>query len=158
MRTLTLILALCAQLCVPALAFAQQALPTQAELQTGSDLTAVALNDATPANRTVTIKVAKRWSKLRLGIQFTHSAATTVDAQFSCSYDGTTYYRRTTRACSSGTCTLYEQTDSNPVAGDVDFEIEFDVRGCKRVQILLSGTSAGAGDLVTTQSILVVGE
>lgn len=128
-------------------------------------LSGVALN-AAAASRTVTIYLAdlpsgrnsRGWGKLLFGVQYTYSAASAVTAQFTCSYDGTTYYRRTTRSCSSGTCTLYEQTDSNPVSASQDFEIEYDVRGCAAVKILLAGTGAGAGDLVTTQAVIVAGE
>lgn len=120
-------------------------------------LSGVALN-ASAGTRTATITIAKSWAKLRFGIQFTRSAATSVTSQFTCSYDGTTYYRRTTKACSSGTCTLYEQSDDNPQSTSVNFEIEYDVRGCQKVQILLGGASAGASDLVTTQAVAIVGE
>lgn len=128
-------------------------------------LSGVALN-ATASTRTVTINLGdlpagrdgEGWGKLRFGIQHTNSAATTVTAQFTCSYDGTTYYRRTTRSCASGTCSVYEQTDSNAVSGDQDFELEYDIRGCAKIQILLGGASAGASDLVTTEAVVIVGE
>jgi hypothetical protein len=120
-------------------------------------LSAVALN-AAAGTRTATITIAKNWAKLRFALQFTHNAATTVTSQFTCSYDGTTYYRRVTRECASGTCTVYEQSDSLAVTGDVDFELEYDVRGCEKVKLLLGGASAGASDLVTTQAVAITGD
>jgi len=99
------------------------------------------------------------WAKLRFGIEYTYSAATTVTAQFTCSYDGTTYYRRTTKACSEGACTAYLQSETYTTGGaNAAIELEYDIRGCSVVKLLLGGASADGSDLVTTESVVIVGE
>lgn len=119
-------------------------------------LEGVALN-ATAADRTITVPT-EGFSKLRVLVFYTYSAATTVTAQVTCSYDGTTYARVTSRAVSSGTATLSLVADEYTTsAADADFMIEYDVRGCKTVKVLFGGASAGAGDLVDVQAIATAG-
>lgn len=130
-------------------------------------LNGVALN-AAAATRTVTVETSRfqqgrgdvaAYAKLRLGIALTQSACTTVTSAMTCSYDGgTTYYTRQTRACSSGTCSTYDMTDSNAVSGAETFELEYDIRGCTNVKVLLGGASCGGSDTVITQTVLIVGE
>jgi len=120
-------------------------------------LTGIALN-ATEADRTMTVCHGRNWSKLKVGVDYTNSSATTVTAAPECSYDGTTYFAFTTLSCGSGTCSRFERTDSNAVSGDDEFEFEFDVRGCECTKIVFGGASADGSDLVTTQSVVVVGE
>ena len=121
-------------------------------------LEGVALN-ATEATRTLTLQVNQRWAKVRVAIFFTHSAATTVTATPKCSTEaGGTYANYQTRSCSSGTCSTFDMVDSNAVAGDEDFILEYDVRGCWEFDLVLSGASAGGSDLVDVQAVAVTGE
>lgn len=120
-----------------------------------SMLNGVALN-AAAATRTSTIAVDRSWSTLRYGIAFTRAAATTVDATVSCTYKETAY-QLTTYSCTAGVCTVYERTYSNPQATSANFEMQLATKGCDSLTIVLSGTSAGASDLVTTEAVAVVG-
>lgn len=135
---------------------------------TSGQLSGVALN-AAEATRTVSVDTFRSiqgqgsvaaYSKLRLGIAYTYSAATTVTSAMTCSYDGgTTYYKRQSRSCSSGTCNTFDLTDSNAIsAASETFELEYDIRGCTHVKFVLGGASADGSDLVTTQTVLIVGE
>jgi hypothetical protein len=128
-------------------------------------LEAVALNGAA-ATRTITLTLgdsnpgsAKGWSKLRVSVFYTYSAATTVTAQLSCSQDGTNYAILQTRNCSAGTCTLSDATDSK-ATGNADRQpmMEFDIRGCQKAKVVFGGAGAGAGDLVNVQAVAIAGE
>lgn len=126
-------------------------------------LSGAALNAATAADRTATISISSRgtgWSKLRFGIAYTYSAGSTITAQFTCQYTtGGSYYRRTTRNCSSGDCAAFLWTDTHTHASaSVNFELEYDVRGCASVQLLLGGAGVDGSDLVTTEALLIVGD
>ena len=146
-------------LLLPHLASAGYAGKTVAVLSGPSTmLAAQRLDDATPANRTATVVVDKKYSKIRYGVQFTWSSALTVTIAPTCSYDGgSTYYSMTTKACALGVCTLYARSDVRNVTASEDFEAEYGTRGCTHMQFLTGGTNLAAGDIVTTQAVVVVG-
>lgn len=128
-------------------------------------LDGVALN-ATAATRTITLLTADGvqadnapgYTKLRVQVDYTWTAASTVTLTPTCSQDGTNYAAPTTRSCSSGTCTLYPQVDSRPVTASENFTVEYDIRGCRSFKVLFGGASAGASDLVTVMATAIVGQ
>lgn len=160
----------------PALALAE-GLPQQHHYRNGAAssnkmnlLDGVALN-ASASSRTVNRslcpgqpgKDSECYTKVRLNIFFTHDSATDVEVAFSCSMDGgSNYATLTTKACSSGNCQVFLRTDDNDTsgsgndedssAGDEDFSLEYDVRGCTDWKAVVSGTSGGASDLVNLQA------
>ena len=132
-----------------------------------TSLTGVALN-AAAATRTITANLTQHgtivsgsrplYSKMTVTVAYTYSAATTVTAQFSCSMDGTTYGRRTSTSTSAGASTIYAETGTYTTgAASIDLNLEYDVRGCKSVKVVLGGAGAGAGDLVTATWVAVAG-
>lgn len=118
----------------------------------------VALNDGTEANRTITLTLQKKWSKVLVKVFYTNSSATTVTATISASQDGTNFAVKTTKSCAQGTCTIYPRVDSNPVSGDEDFELEIDVKGQEKLKVVFGGASADASDLIDIQAVAVVGD
>lgn len=123
-------------------------------------LEGVALN-ATAADRTITLnmcdigpgKDGECWTKLRIGIFYTYSAATTVTAQATCSIDGTNYARITSRSISGGAGTVSLFTDTYTTgAASANFTLEYGVELCQKVQIVFGGASADASDLVNVQA------
>lgn len=159
----TLVLALSILTATPALA-ASEVFNFVSSTGSQNILDDVALN-VTAASRTITLELgpeqlnkpwAGGWEKLRVGVFFTWAAASTVTAQFTCTKDGTNYTRLTTRSCSAGTCTVYLATDSYTTGGaSANFELEYDVRGCRKVKVLFDGASAGATDFVDVQATAV---
>lgn len=120
-------------------------------------LSGVALN-AAAATRTITVPTGLKFGKLRVGVAYTYSAATTVTATMTCSMDGTTYYRLMSRSCTLGACDDYKLTDTYTTsAASQDYMLEYDVRGCNSVKVLFGGAGAGAGDLITVQATAIVG-
>ena len=124
----------------------------------GEVLTAVALN-AAAGTRTLTFDaLEQQFSKVRVQVFYTYSAATTVTAAWTCSIDGTNYASDATESCASGTCTHYAKTDTYTTgAANASISFDFDARTCRKAKVVLGGASAGAGDLVTTDSAGVVG-
>ena len=121
----------------------------------GQMLVAVPLNAA--ANlRTSTIKIDRTWAYLRYGIAFTRVAGATLDVVAKCAYY-TKFYQMTTKSCSSGACTIFERTYTNPQTASLAFEIELNVRGCKTVELVVSSAGAGATDFVSTEAVAVTG-
>lgn len=119
-------------------------------------LSGVALN-ASAGTRTITLET-DGFSKVRVLVNYTYAAATTVTAQFTCSLDGTTYGRLTSRATSSGAATVSAVTETYTTsAASAILVYEYDVRGCAKVQVLYGGASAGASDLVTVQAVAITG-
>jgi len=119
-------------------------------------LAAVALN-ASAAARTITLS-SEGFSDLRVLVFYTYSAATTVTAQATCSYDGTNYVRITSRAITAGASVLSLFADTYTTGGaSADFSLEYSVSGCRKVKVLFGGASAGAGDLVNIQAVATVG-
>ena len=151
-----------------ALLFAAPAMAEQGYLTVSKHtlaLDGVALN-AAAATRTVTATLTENseatgrpvYSKLLLVVDFTYAAATTVTAQFSCSVDGTNYGRRTSTSTASGASTIYAETGTYTTgAASILLTLEYDVRGCKMVQVLLGGAGAGASDLVDATWVAVAG-
>ena len=144
-------------------AFAEQGYLTVSKASTG--LSAVALN-AAAATRTMTATLTHDstatgrpvYSKLLATVAYTYSAATTVTAQFSCSLDGTTYGRRTSTSTAAGATTISAETGTYTTnAADATLNLEYDVRGCKAVQVLFGGADAGASDLITVTWTAVAG-
>ena len=132
--------------------------PTTQTSYLPDQLSGVALN-ATAATRTLDLTLRNKWAKLRVGVDYTNSAATTVTGVLSCSLvSGGTKYTFQTKACSSGTCSHYDRTDSNAVSGDEDFFFEFDIRGCWDASILFGGASADGSDVITTESVALTGQ
>ena len=121
-------------------------------------LSGVALN-AAAGSRTITINVRRSWAKLRLGVAYTYSAATSVTLTPSCLYEASgTAYALSTRNCTSGACELAPQTDVETGTASWTREIEYDVRGCHQFKVVFSGGgSPGAGDLITTEAVAVTG-
>lgn len=160
MKTLTLLSTLL--LAAPALALEQGHLTvTPAKLA----LDGVALN-AAAATRTVSATLTNDgettgnavYSKWLVTVDFTYTAATTVTAQFTCALDGTTYGRRTSTSTASGASTIYAETGTYTTgAASIILNLEYDVRGCKAVKLLLGGASAGASDLVDVTWVAVAG-
>jgi hypothetical protein len=129
-------------------------------------LEGVALN-VTAASRTITLDLCnlealntKRacYTKLTVHVFYTYSAATTLTGQFTCSVDGTNYTRKVTKSCSSGTCTVYNKSDSYTTSGaSINQAWEYDVRGCAKVKVLFGGASADGSDLVNVQAVAIKG-
>ena len=128
-------------------------------------LDGVALN-AAAATRTVTATLTHDgastgrpvYSKLLVVVDFTYAAASTVTDQFTCSLDGTNYGRRTSSSTVLGATTRYaEPATYTTNAASAVLTYEYDVRGCKAVQILFGGASAGASDLVDVTWTAVAG-
>jgi hypothetical protein len=128
-------------------------------------LSAVALN-ASAGLRTITKSLAAGqdqapgYSKARLFIDFTWAAAATVTVVFSCSADGTHYHQLGGRSVSGATASVSGITDSYDTSAHQSVQIpmlEYDLRGCKSGQWVLSGASAGSSDLVTVDLVLVTG-
>lgn len=114
-------------------------------------LDGVALN-ATPATRTMTVTSNGKWDKLKLGIIYTRSNASAITVTFTCSYgSGRTKLQPTSRSITDGASTSNLLTDSIPVTGDVNAQLEFDVFGCYDISFLLGGTGADGSDLVDTE-------
>jgi hypothetical protein len=124
--------------------------------QLGSQLSNVSLN----ATQTLTIPIQKSWAKVRVGVAYTYSAATTVVATPSCQQStGGTYYQKTTRACTAGACAVTKQVDTYTTAGaSANIELEYDVRGCLNFKVVFTaGGSPAAADKMTTQTVGIVG-
>lgn len=119
-------------------------------------LEGVALN-AAAASRTITLTLKKKWSKTRVSVFFTRTAATTVTALMSCSIDGTNYAPVQARRIASGVATLNDLVDTKNVSGNDIFMAEYDVRGCQKAQVLFGGAGAGGSDTVNVQAVSVVG-
>lgn len=121
-------------------------------------LSGVALN-AAAGTRTMTVTTARSWAKLRLRVAYTYSAATSVTLTPTCSYDGTNFTAPVTRSCSSGSCEVAPHTDVETGTASFDLMFDYDVRGCQKFKVVFSGGgSPGAGDLVTTQAVAIVGD
>ena len=127
-------------------------------------LEGVALN-AAAATRTINIPLgtilpeprSRGFNKIRVSLFLTRTAYTTVTAQFSCSHDGTNFARLTTRTCADGACAINLQSDTRTTSVSEEFTLEYDVRGCSDVRVLLGGASAGASDLVDAQVTAIIG-
>lgn len=130
-------------------------------------LSGVALN-ASAATRTITANMYENagrpiaaYSKARLGIYYTYSAATTVTVLFSCSTDGTNYAQVMARNVSGATATMSKLTDSWTTgaasATDPGLGPEYDVTGCVKAKWVLGGASADGSDLVTVDLLLTAG-
>lgn len=128
-------------------------------------LEGVALNTSA-GTRTITLDLAdaakankvEGFGKIRVAVFFTYAAATTVTAQFTCSLDGTNYGRTTSRSTSAGASTVSLQSDTYTTgAANANLILEYDVRGCRKAQVLFGGASAGASDLVNVQAVAVAG-
>lgn len=146
----------------PALALAQEAPVTRVDIRNNA-VSAGALNAAP----TLTVDLAEQgkpnvvsaWSKARLGVTYTYSAATTVTTAFYCAIDGTNYTQVVSRSVSGGTATVSALTDSITTGGaNQAYMLEYDLRGCKKAKWVFGGASAGAGDLVTVDLALVAGK
>lgn len=157
----------CLLLLAPAAAFAQGVAPPTRVAIVNDGLSGVALN-AAAATRTLTLtlytgtKAQPEFAKVRLGIFYTYSAATTVTVLFSCSMDGTNYAQVMARNVSGTTATLSKLTDSWTTGGasatDPGLGPEFDVRGCLKAKFLFGGAGAGSGDLVTVDAAMIAGD
>lgn len=161
MKKLRALIIAAAALC-PALALAQEAPVTRVDIQNNA-ISAGALNAAP----TLTVdlvqqgkpNVVSAWSKARLGITYTYSAATTVTTAFYCAIDGSNYTQVVSRSVSGATATATALTDSLTTGGaNAAYMLEYDVRGCKKAKWVFGGASAGAGDLVTVDLALVAGK
>jgi len=121
-------------------------------------LSAVPLN-AAAASRTMLFNV-RGYSTLKIQINYTYSAATVVIATPSCSQDNnTTYGSETSTGVISGTGTVSVYTDNYTTgAANAKIVLTYDTRGCDWYKVILSGTGAGAGDLVTTYAVAAVGQ
>jgi hypothetical protein len=141
---------------------AQTAPYTNAKID-NDKLSSVALN-ASAGTRTITENLYRAgvqqpaYSKARLVIAYTYSAATTVTVAFKCSLDGTNYGQVMARSVSGSTATVSTLTDSYTTgAASANLMLEYDVRGCLAAQWLFGGASAGANDKVTVDVALIAG-
>lgn len=123
----------------------------------------VALN-ASAATRTVTATFQEGatrvspYTKWRVSVFYTYSAATTVTAVFSCSIDGTRYASLTSRSITGGASAVAVVTDTYTTsAASADIMLEFDIQGCRKAKLVLGGASAAAGDLVDVDWAAVAG-
>jgi hypothetical protein len=120
-------------------------------------LSAVALN-ATASTRTVTLPVAG-YSRLTLQVELTRVAAT--DVQVTCTGSingGGTYAQETSVTISAGTGTLAAYHDVFATTTSQNFLTKYDVRGIDKIACVLSGTSAGATDLIDVYALASVGQ
>jgi hypothetical protein len=154
---------LCSALALPGLALAAPSAPSADVLQVNNALSGVAL-DATAATRTVTASFDVKatnpapYSKWRVSVFYTYSAATTVTSVFSCSQDGTNYSSLTSRSIAAGASAVSIVTDTYTTGGaSANITLEYDVQGCRKAKVVLGGASAGAGDLVTVDWTAIVG-
>ena len=116
-------------------------------------LEGVALN-AAAATRTAEIN-CEGYSVLRFFVFFTHSAASDVSVTPTATLDGTNYAPLQSRSIVAGAATLSDLVDTKTVTGDDQFWVDYDVRGLTTIKLAMSGTSAGASDLVTCQGCLI---
>jgi hypothetical protein len=124
----------------------------------------VALNSAA-ADRTITLDLTGgdssdrgSFSKVEVAIFYTYGAATTVVATPTRSFDGTNYFRRTSRSTIQGGSSDFLQADTYTTGGaSADYSLEYDVRGLSSMKIVFSGASGGASDLITVQAVATVG-
>ena len=123
----------------------------------GVQLTGVALN-AAAATRTITVTPAQQWGRVLLTVNYTYSAATTVTITPTCT-DNTALTKGSVVAgtLSAGVITDVALSRSwTTGAASANFQWSFDVAGQASCAFVLSGASAGAGDLVTVSASLVV--
>lgn len=160
---MTRLLLTLAILAAPTLAMAAPVAPSADAVQADNALSGVALN-ATAATRTLTASFDWQktnlapYTKWRVSVFYTYSAATTVTAVFSCSQDGTNYASLTSRSISAGASTVSIVTDTYTTsAASADIMLEYDIQGCRKGKIVFGGASAGSGDLVTVDWVAVVG-
>lgn len=119
-------------------------------------LSGVALN-ASAGTRTITLST-EGYSKLLVQVNFTYAAATTLTSQFTCSLNGVTYGRRTSKSTTAGAVTVSASTETYTTGGaSVVLNYEYDVRGCSDISVVYGGASGGASDLITVQATAVVG-
>lgn len=154
--------ALFAALLAPSLALSAPA-PSADTAQANNALSGVALN-ASAGTRTLTASfdykagVPAPFTKWRVSVFYTYSAATTVTAVFSCAQDGTNYASLTSRSIAAGASTVSIVTDTYTTSGaSADLMLEYDIQGCAKAKIVFGGASAGAGDLITVDWVAVVG-
>lgn len=140
----------------------EQGYLTVSKVTSGSDLDL----SAAAASRTITATLTHDntatgrpvYAKWMVIADYTYSAASTVTAQFTCSLDGTTYGRRTSTSTSAGASTIYKETGTYTTdAASGTLTLEYDIRGCKRAQLLLGGAGAGASDLIDWSWVAVAG-
>lgn len=157
MRSLAAALALVLTLAAaPASAGLQQ--PKQIITGVGTLLSGVALN-ASAATRTFDLALANEFTGfgiLTVYVNYTNSAAT--DVQMSCtSKPSSTVSAATLQSCavSAGTCTSTDAGWNNSVSGDEVFVWRVDINNYPgTLSCVFSGTSAGAGDLITVDGWL----
>lgn len=132
----------------------------------GQPLDGVALN-AAAASRTATINTRRLWGKLVFTLDYTYSAATAVTVTMTCDIGGGAYGSLTART--TGTTTMYTRavtdtvcdndgaTDA-PACASATLNLEYDVRACDNVKLLVGSTAGGASDLIDGYVSLVVGQ
>jgi len=126
-------------------------------------LEAAPLNGAA-ATLTVTLTLGDasglaQYSQIKLAVQHTHSAATTVTLTYYCSLDGTNYSQITSRAISAGEGVASLYVDTVAAAASASPLIVVDVRGCYKYRFVAAATGTpAAGDLITVQGVAVVGK
>lgn len=128
-------------------------------------LEAVALN-ASAGTRTLTLPLSTNFSrgtdgptyaKVKLVINYTYSAATTVVVTYTSSIDGgTTYGSETSTAIAAGAGTVSVYTDTYTTgSANAIIKLSYDVAGCTHAKFVFSGASAGAGDLINVQAVAI---
>lgn len=119
-------------------------------------LSGVALN-ASEGTRTLELVTSKNWSRVKLEILYTYSAATTLTIAPTFSLDGT-YASETSGVTADGIRTLSQLTDTYTTNGaSANLIVSYDVSGMQSVKFVFGGAGAGAGDLVTVQAVAVSG-
>jgi hypothetical protein len=127
-------------------------------------LSGVALNSSAAA-RTMLFNV-RGYSILGVQVNDTVSAATSLVLTCSSSRDnGATYASITSTNVSSGAGTLSVYTDncaigisSTCLTGTGNIDVTYDVRTYDWIKCVVSGTSGGSSDLITTKAIAAVGQ
>lgn len=118
-------------------------------------LDGVALN-ATASARTLTLPLDQKFNRVKVTIELTRSAATTLDATVSGTLGGgSTAAEIQSGAISSGVRTLSDLSDSKTVAGSVNIITEFDVAGLDSLELVFSGTSGGGSDLIDVYAVAI---
>lgn len=114
--------------------------------------------NAAVGSRTYTAQLDRQYAWLKAKIFYTYSAGSAIVITLSCAGDGnaadssTTYHyaQPTTRSCSSGTCTLYKQSETFATGSashtDPGIEVTYPVSGCVRAKVVISITSGDAND------------
>ncbi len=153
-----------AVLLAPALA-AADGYTTTALLQDNTNgatlLTAAPLN----VTQTITARLSNasysekaQYTKIKITVAYTYSAATEVQVAWKCSTDkGVTYGTETSRdPNASTTITSYQDTIA-PGAANFTLNLDWGVKGCTDIQIVFTSTAGDGSDVITVTGTAIAG-